>query len=138
MSDDVMMGPVISAESKTRIEGLVDSGVGEGANLLVDGRGKTVSGDDFANGYFIHPTVLGDVNPNSNIAKTEIFGPVLSMMHVNTVEDAIALVNNRPFGNQACLFTSSGAAAREFRNKVDAGNVGINLGVAAPNGVFPV
>ena len=131
------MGPVISHESKERIESLIGKGEQEGAKLLVDGRGKKVDGDEFANGYFVHPTVLGDVNPNGNTAKTEIFGPVLSMMHVETVEDAIDLVNNRPYGNQACLFTSSGAAAREFRHKVDAGNVGINLGVAAPMAFFP-
>jgi malonate-semialdehyde dehydrogenase (acetylating)/methylmalonate-semialdehyde dehydrogenase len=137
LSDGVQMGPVISYESKTRIEGLIDKGAKEGAKLLVDGRGKKVDGDDFANGYFVHPTVLGDVNPKGEIAKTEIFGPVLSMMHVETVQDAIALVNDRNYGNQACLFTSSGAAAREFRHKVDAGNVGINLGVAAPMAFFP-
>ena len=137
LSDGVQMGPVISHESKERIETLIGKGEQEGAKLLVDGRGKRVDGDEFANGYFVHPTVLGDVNPNGNTAKTEIFGPVLSMMHVETVEDAIDLVNNRPFGNQACLFTSSGAAAREFRHKVDAGNVGINLGVAAPMAFFP-
>ena len=137
LGDGVQMGPVISSESKERIEGLIGKGQQEGAELLVDGRGKAVDGDEFRNGYFVHPTVLGDVNPNGNTAKTEIFGPVLSMMHVNSVEDAIELVNNRPFGNQACLFTSSGAAAREFRNKVDAGNVGINLGVAAPMAFFP-
>lgn len=137
LNDDVKMGPVIDPMSKERIEGLIAKGASEGGDLLVDGRNKKVTGDDFANGYFLHPTVVGNVNPEATLAKTEVFGPVLSMMHVNTVEDAIALVNNRPYGNQACLFTSSGAAAREFRNKVDAGNVGINLGVAAPMAMFP-
>jgi malonate-semialdehyde dehydrogenase (acetylating)/methylmalonate-semialdehyde dehydrogenase len=135
MNDGVAMGPVISDDSRARIEGLVDLGVSEGANLLIDGRGKEVDG--FRNGYFVHPTVIGDVNPKSEIASTEIFGPVLSMMHVDSVEDAIALVNDRPYGNQACLFTSSGAAARAFRHGVRAGNIGINLGVAAPMAFFP-
>ena len=137
LNEGVKMGPVIDGVSKERIEGLIATGANEGGELLIDGRGRKVDGDDFANGYFIHPTVVGNVNPNSTLASTEVFGPVLSMMHVDTVEDAIDLVNNRPFGNQACLFTSSGAAAREFRHKVDAGNVGINLGVAAPMAFFP-
>ncbi|UCC72278.1 MAG: CoA-acylating methylmalonate-semialdehyde dehydrogenase [Gemmatimonadota bacterium] len=135
MDESVAMGPVISAESRARIEGLVDQGVGEGAKLLVDGRGKEVDG--FRNGYFVHPTVLADVDPRSDIAGTEIFGPVLSMMHAGTIEEAIEIVNNRRYGNQACLFTGSGSAARQFRYAVDAGNVGINLGVAAPMAFFP-
>lgn len=135
--EGVEMGPVISAESKARIESLVDKGVQEGAKLLVDGRGKPVDGDEFRNGYFIHPTVLDEVNPKGDIAHTEIFGPVLSLMHAATIDEAIEIVNDRRYGNQACLFTSSGAAAREFRNKVHAGNIGINLGVAAPIAFFP-
>jgi malonate-semialdehyde dehydrogenase (acetylating)/methylmalonate-semialdehyde dehydrogenase len=137
LREDVQMGPVISAQSKQRIEGLIDQGVKEGARLLVDGRGKSVDGDEFRNGYFIHPTVLDEVNPNSTFAHTEIFGPVLSLMHADTLEEAIAITNLRAYGNQACLFTSSGAAAREFRYKVQAGNIGINLGVAAPMAFFP-
>jgi malonate-semialdehyde dehydrogenase (acetylating)/methylmalonate-semialdehyde dehydrogenase len=136
LKEGVDMGPVISAESKARIEGLIDKGVQEGAQLLIDGR-KPLDDAEFANGYFVHPTVIADVHPEATVAKTEIFGPVLSMMHANTVDEAIDMVNNRAFGNQACLFTSSGAAARAFRNRVDAGNIGINLGVAAPMAFFP-
>ncbi len=136
LEDDVQMGPVISRESKARIEGLIDQGVQEGANLLRDGRNLNL-GDDFADGYFLAPTVLDSVAPQSEFAHTEIFGPVLSMMHADTVDDAIRIVNSRAFGNQACLFTSSGSAARKFRYAVDAGNVGINLGVAAPMAFFP-
>ena len=135
LDEGVAMGPVISAESKTRIEGLVDVGVQQGANVLVDGRGREVDG--FRDGYFLHPTVMDEVQPGSEFAHTEIFGPVLSMMHANAVEEAIEIVNARKFGNQACLFTSSGAAARQFRYAVRAGNVGINLGVAAPMAFFP-
>ncbi len=135
LNEGVAMGPVISADSKTRIEGLVDQGVSEGANLLIDGRGQEVDG--FRDGYFVHPTVLADVDPTSDIAGTEIFGPVLSLMHAETIDDAIAIVNDRPFGNQACLFTGSGSAARAFRHQVRAGNIGINLGVAAPMAFFP-
>lgn len=135
LDEATQMGPVITEESKTRIERLIGAGEREGANVLVDGRNHKVSG--YEDGYFVFPTVLSDVNPDSDIAKTEIFGPVLSLMHANTVEDAIALVNNRAFGNMACIFTSSGAVARKFRYEADAGNVGINIGVAAPMAYFP-
>ncbi|MEM7537370.1 MAG: CoA-acylating methylmalonate-semialdehyde dehydrogenase [Chloroflexota bacterium] len=135
LDDGTEMGPVITSESKTRIEGLIDVGVNEGASLLVDGRGKSVDGYD--DGYWLFPTILDDVNPNSQIAQTEIFGPVLSMMHAADVDEAIEIVNNRAFGNMACFFTSSGAAARKFRYGADAGNVGINIGVAAPMAYYP-
>ncbi|MCY4354754.1 MAG: CoA-acylating methylmalonate-semialdehyde dehydrogenase [Truepera sp.] len=135
LDEGVAMGPVITDESRNRIEGLVDKGVSEGARLLVDGRGREVDG--FRNGYFVHPTVLEEVDPRGEIAKTEIFGPVLSMMRAETIDDAIELVNGRAFGNQACLFTNSGSAARQFRHRVRAGNIGINLGVAAPMAFFP-
>jgi len=102
---------------------------------LVDGRGTTIEG--YEGGTFVRPTVLSEVQPNSEIWKTEIFGPVLSMMHVKTIEEAIELANSHIYGNQASLFTSSGAAARKFRYEVDAGNVGINIGVAAPMAFFP-
>ncbi|MBS3965968.1 MAG: CoA-acylating methylmalonate-semialdehyde dehydrogenase [Truepera sp.] len=137
LQEEVQMGPVISADSKARIESLVDKGVQEGAKLLLDGRGKPVAGEEFRNGYFTHPTVLDEVNPKSTFATTEIFGPVLSLMQADTFEEAIEIANLRAYGNQACLFTSSGAAAREFRHKVQAGNIGINLGVAAPMAFFP-
>ena len=132
------MGPVITGESKQRIEGLIEAGAQEGARVLVDGRQKSVAGYD--DGYWVFPTVLDAVEPTSQIAHTEIFGPVLSLMHADTIEDAIALINDRSvsaYGNMACLFTSSGAAARQFRHEVDAGNIGINIGVAAPMAFFP-
>jgi malonate-semialdehyde dehydrogenase (acetylating)/methylmalonate-semialdehyde dehydrogenase len=132
------MGPVITRESKERIEGLIESGAQEGARVLVDGRQKSVAGYD--DGYWVFPTVLDAVEPTSQIARTEIFGPVLSLMHADTIEEAIALINDRSvsaYGNMACLFTSSGAAARQFRHEVDAGNIGINIGVAAPMAFFP-
>ncbi|MEX2536441.1 MAG: CoA-acylating methylmalonate-semialdehyde dehydrogenase [Trueperaceae bacterium] len=135
LDEDVEMGPVITAESRERITQLVDKGVSEGAKLRVDGRQRRVEG--FENGYFMHPTVLEDVDPAGEIAGTEIFGPVLSMMHARDVDEAIEIVNRRKFGNQACLFTNSGSAARAFRHRVRAGNIGINLGVAAPMAFFP-
>ena len=131
----VEMGPVISAESRSRIHGLVDKGVAEGASLLVDGREREVDG--FRDGYFVHPTVLGDVDPRSTVGTTEVFGPVLSLMHASSLEEAISIVNDRRFGNQASIFTASGAAARNFRHGAIAGNIGVNLGVAAPMAFFP-
>ncbi|MFN8470876.1 MAG: CoA-acylating methylmalonate-semialdehyde dehydrogenase [Anaerolineae bacterium] len=135
LDEGVQMGPVITSDSKARIERLIGVGQQEGAQVLVDGRGKSVSGHE--DGHFVFPTVLQDVNPKGEIAQTEIFGPVLSMIHVETVDNAIRLINSGRYGNMACLFTSSGAAARQFRYEVDAGNVGINVGVAAPMAFFP-
>ena len=135
MTDGVEMGPVISAESKQRIEGLIAKGEQEGAKVLVDGRGKHVK--DYEDGFFVFPTILDNVSPDSEVAKTEIFGPVLSLMHAKTLDEAIQLVNARSYGNMACLFTSDGASARRFRSEVNAGNIGINVGVAAPIAYFP-
>jgi malonate-semialdehyde dehydrogenase (acetylating) / methylmalonate-semialdehyde dehydrogenase len=135
LNEGIEMGPVITGESKSRIESIIAEGEKQGINLLVDGRAKTVDG--YADGYWLYPTIFNNVPPASAIARNEIFGPVLSLMHANTIEDAIELVNNRSFGNMACIFTNSGAAARKFRYEANAGNVGINIGVAAPMAFFP-
>jgi malonate-semialdehyde dehydrogenase (acetylating)/methylmalonate-semialdehyde dehydrogenase len=129
------MGPVITPESRRRIEGLIATGVGAGATTIVDGRGPSVPG--YEKGNFIRPTVLDRVDPSSELARTEVFGPVLSIMHAATVEDATDIVNRSAYGNMACLFTASGAAARQFRYEARVGNVGINVGVAAPMAYFP-
>ena len=129
------MGPVISAESQARIESLIAQGIAGGATPLVDGRKARVNG--YEKGHFLRPTVLADVDPAGELARTEVFGPVLSMMRVDSVEAAIDLVNRSAYGNMACLFTSSGAAARQFRYETRVGNVGINVGVAAPMAYFP-
>ncbi len=135
LDQGVEMGPVITAESKARIEGLIQKGAEGGANLLVDGQRPQIPG--YEKGYFIRPTILQNIDPASEIARTEIFGPVLSLIHVNNIDDAIALVNSGQYGNMACLFTTSGAAARKFRYEAEAGNIGINIGVAAPMAFFP-
>ena len=129
------MGPVITRQSQARIETLVGKGQVEGAEVLVDGRGARIPG--YESGFFVRPTVLRGVDPGSEISQTEIFGPVLSLMHVDSVDQALQLVNSGRYGNMACLFTSSGAAARKFRSEADAGNIGINIGVAAPMAFFP-
>jgi len=135
LADEVSMGPVITAESKARINGLIGEGVAEGAKLLLDGRNVKVSG--YENGHFIAPTILEDVPLGGKIATTEIFGPVMSLIHLDTIDQAIELVNGGNYGNMACLFTSSGAIARQFRHDAWAGNIGINIGVAAPMAEFP-
>jgi malonate-semialdehyde dehydrogenase (acetylating)/methylmalonate-semialdehyde dehydrogenase len=135
LEPNVDMGPVITAESRRRIEGLVQKGESSGARVLVDGRRATIPG--FEKGHFIRPTVLEFDKPGGDLAQTEIFGPVLSLAHVKTLDDAIAAVNASSFGNMACIFTTSGAAARKFRYEVRAGNVGVNIGVAAPMAFFP-
>ncbi|HJS18256.1 MAG TPA: CoA-acylating methylmalonate-semialdehyde dehydrogenase [Anaerolineales bacterium] len=135
LDEGVQMGPLINAASKARVESLIGLGLQEGAALRVDGRGAHIQG--YEGGYFVRPTILTDVPRESEIAQTEIFGPVLSLMHVETVDEAIELVNSGPYGNQASLFTSSGSAARKFRYEAEAGNIGINIGVAAPMAFFP-
>lgn len=135
MDAGVEMGPVITSESKQRVESLIGKGVSEGARVLVDGRNASISG--YEHGNFVGPTILDNVNPRSELAGIEIFGPVLSLMHVQTIDEAIELVNATSYGNMASLFTSSGAAARKFRYEAQAGNIGINIGVAAPMAFFP-
>ncbi len=131
----IQMGAVINQASKTRIEQLIGVGASEGVSIPVDGRGTVIKG--YEKGSFVRPTILMDVQPGSETWQTEIFGPVLGVMHVNSIEDAIALTNSHRYGNQASLFTSSGAAARKFRYEAEAGNIGINIGVAAPMAFFP-
>ncbi len=133
MTKDVQMGPVISAASKERIESLLTRGEKAGAEILVDGRDNPVNNG----GFFLRPTIIQNVQPDSELATTEIFGPVLNLVAVETVDEAIAFVNRSSYGNMACIFTSSGAAARKFRYEVNAGNVGVNVGVAAPMAFFP-
>jgi len=135
LDNGVQMGPVITPQSKSRIEGLIQKGLEEGAKMVVDGRNTVVSG--YERGNFVRPTILSDVPHGGTIARTEIFGPVLGMLPVDSVEEAIALVNSGEYGNMACVFTGSGAAARKFRYEAEAGNIGINIGVAAPMAFFP-
>ncbi len=131
----VEMGPVISSQSKARIQGLISRGETEGARILVDGRDPKIPG--YEGGHFVRPTVLSEVSPEAEVFKTEIFGPVLGLIQVASVDEAIGLVNSGQYGNMASLFTSSGAAARQFRHEAQVGNVGINVGVAAPMAFFP-
>jgi malonate-semialdehyde dehydrogenase (acetylating)/methylmalonate-semialdehyde dehydrogenase len=135
LDETIEMGPVISKESRARVESLVDKAVSEGANVLLDGRKAKISG--YENGNFIRPTILEGLPLNGEIIRTEIFGPVMSLIELETVDDALNFINNGHYGNMACLFTSSGANARKFRSLANAGNIGINIGVAAPMAQFP-
>ena len=130
----VSVGPVISSGACERIHEAIEGGIREGAELLVDGRRpKGVP----SGGNFVGPTILNHVKPEMRAAREEIFGPVLSVMHVETLDEAIALVNNDPRGNGTSIFTENGAAVREYSRRVEVGMVGVNIGVAASPAYFP-
>ena len=135
LEEGVQMGPVISPASKDRIESLIATGERQGAKVLLDGRKAKISKHE--NGNFVKPTILDNLPPTSEVADTEIFGPVLSLVHARDMDEALAFLERSAYGNQASLFTSSGAAARRFRYEAPAGNIGINIGVAAPMAYFP-
>ena len=135
LEEEVRMGPVISRESKTRIEGLIAKGANEGAKILLDGR--MGNGNVGESGNFLKPTLLDNVPASSALSQTEVFGPVLSLVHAKTIDEGIEVLSRSPYGNMASIFTSSGAAARKFRYEAPAGNIGINIGVAAPMAYFP-
>ncbi|WP_109484013.1 CoA-acylating methylmalonate-semialdehyde dehydrogenase [Paraburkholderia sp. C35] len=128
------IGPVVSRAAKERILGLIEAGVKEGATLALDGRDVRVPG--YEAGNFIGPTVFSDVSVEMSVYRTEIFGPVLCVMTVPTLDDAIALVNANPMGNGVGLFTQSGAAARKFQSEIDVGQVGINIPIPVPVPLF--
>jgi malonate-semialdehyde dehydrogenase (acetylating)/methylmalonate-semialdehyde dehydrogenase len=135
LDEGVQMGPVITPVSQARIEGLIAQGVGEGAVPVLDGRGVKIEG--YPRGAFVGPTVLAGVPSSSSLTETEIFGPVLSLIHAAGLDEAMALIARNSYGNAASIFTTDGAAARKFRNQVSTGNVGVNIGVAAPLAYFP-
>jgi malonate-semialdehyde dehydrogenase (acetylating)/methylmalonate-semialdehyde dehydrogenase len=135
LDEGVQMGPVITQESKSRVKSFIEQGANEGAKVLLDGR--TTTPKDGEKGNFVSPTVLDALPPNSELTDTEIFGPVLSLVHARDLDEALAFLESSAYGNQASLFTSNGAAARRFRYEAPAGNIGINVGVAAPMAYFP-
>jgi malonate-semialdehyde dehydrogenase (acetylating)/methylmalonate-semialdehyde dehydrogenase len=135
MDENIEMGPLITSESQSRVNHLIQKGVNEGANVLLDGRNTKVKG--FEKGNFIGPTILEGLPLNGEIVQTEIFGPVMGLIELDSVDSALDFINSGRYGNMACLFTSSGSNARKFRNEANAGNIGINIGVAAPMAQFP-
>ena len=134
LDESVGMGPVISKAHRERVLGFVERGEQEGAKVALDGRGVKVPGYP---GFFVGPTLLDEVRPDMAVAKEEVFGPVVSLSEFPRLDDAIEAINRSPYGNAATIYTSSGKAAREFRHRVRAGNIGINVGVAAPMAYFP-
>ncbi|SAI73575.1 methylmalonate-semialdehyde dehydrogenase [Bordetella ansorpii] len=124
------LGPLVSANARKRVEGLIQQGVDEGAKLLLDGRGVKVPG--FEAGNFVGPTVFGDVTERMQVYTEEIFGPVLCVVGVETLEEAVAFINRNPNGNGVALFTQDGGAARYFQNHIDVGQVGINIPIPVP------
>ena len=129
----VEMGPLVTPDHRRRVAGYIEKGVAEGATPLCDGREFPSSPE----GFFLGPTIFDNVTPEMTIAREEIFGPVLSVMRVNSLDEAIDLVNRSPFGNATAIFTSDGKAAREYSSRIEVGMVGVNVGVAAPMAFFP-
>jgi len=135
LEEGVQMGPVITSQSKSRVEELIGVGAAQGAKVLLDGRNSRIP--NYESGNFVNPTILDGVPIASELTDTEIFGPVLSLVHAKDMDEALAFLRRSAYGNQASLFTSSGSAARQFRYEAPAGNIGINIGVAAPMAYFP-
>jgi malonate-semialdehyde dehydrogenase (acetylating)/methylmalonate-semialdehyde dehydrogenase len=130
----VSMGPIISMEAKARVERYIETGLKEGARLVVDGRGVRVPG--YPDGYWVGHTVFEDVNPAMSIARDEIFGPVLCVAVADSFDKAMEVIHESPYGNAANIYTRSGAVARRFVYEARCGNLGINIGVPAPMAMF--
>jgi malonate-semialdehyde dehydrogenase (acetylating)/methylmalonate-semialdehyde dehydrogenase len=124
------MGPVVTPQARDRIVGLIDAGERQGGKVLVDGRGLVVPG--YENGFFVGPTVVDQVTQEMDVYREEVFGPVLSVLRADTVDEAIALINANPYGNGTAIFTSSGEAARRFQRGVKVGMIGINVPIPVP------
>jgi len=129
------MGPVISAKSKTKILGYIDGAVKDGAKPVLDGRGIKVPG--YEKGHFVGPTVLDHCTPDMAACKDEIFGPVVTVLRMKTLDEAIDFIHSSPFGNAASIYTQNGKWARDFRYKTQCGNIGINVGIVAAMAYFP-
>jgi malonate-semialdehyde dehydrogenase (acetylating)/methylmalonate-semialdehyde dehydrogenase len=134
LEEGVDMGPVITRTSKSRILDLIGKGVQDGGKVLLDGRNVP---DATTPGNFLKPTVISGIDPTSDLTTTEIFGPVLSIREAGDLDEAIDIIAGNPYGNAASIFTSNGAAARKFRYDAPTGNIGVNIGVAAPMAYFP-
>ena len=133
--EQMVMGPVISAKAKEFILGMIETGVKEGATLALDGRGLVIEGCE--NGHFIGPTVFTDVKPGMAIHTTEIFGPVVVIMKVDTLDEAIGIINEHQYGNGASIYTQNGHYARKFKLEAQAGMIGVNVGIPAPVAYLP-
>ncbi len=135
LDETTQMGTVISAAAKERIEAMIEQSAAEGAEVLIDGRDYSVAG--YEEGAWVGPTLIADVQPDTVMATEEVFGPVLSLMKADSFEAAVDIINQSRYGNAASIFTNNGRYAREFKYSVNAGNIGVNIGVAAPSASFP-
>ncbi len=129
------MGAIITCESKNKIVDIINDAENKGAKVILDGRSKTVDGKE--KGNYVFPTIIENVPEDADAAQVEIFGPVMNLKYIETLDEAIDFINKGQYGNAACLFTSNGSDARKFRHNVMAGNIGINIGVPAPMAFFP-
>ncbi|ELZ27979.1 methylmalonate-semialdehyde dehydrogenase [Halogeometricum pallidum JCM 14848] len=134
LDEDTDVGPLITGESKDRVVEMVEDAVDEGAELVVDGR--DFEHEEYPDGHFLGPTLLEGVTTEMDITQTEIFGPVLCLADAADLDDAVEMVNSTQYGNASSLYTENGAEARKYRHEVEAGNIGINVGVCAPMGFF--
>ncbi|HTW99522.1 MAG TPA: CoA-acylating methylmalonate-semialdehyde dehydrogenase [Acidimicrobiales bacterium] len=132
---DAEMGPLITAEHRDRVAGYLDSAATDGATVVVDGRAQRI--EAAAGGFFLAPSLIDDVTPSMAAYRDEIFGPVLSVVRTGSLDEAIGLVNDSPYGNGAAIFTDDGAAARRFQHEVSVGMVGINVAIPVPVATFP-
>jgi malonate-semialdehyde dehydrogenase (acetylating)/methylmalonate-semialdehyde dehydrogenase len=128
------MGPLVTGAHRERVRGIIAAGVAEGARVVVDGRDLRVPGGE--RGFFLGPTLLDAVTPEMTVYREEIFGPVLVVLRVKTLEEAVALVNRNPYGNGTAIFTGSGNAARRFVNEIQVGMVGVNVAIPVPMAFF--
>jgi malonate-semialdehyde dehydrogenase (acetylating)/methylmalonate-semialdehyde dehydrogenase len=136
LEPDVDMGPVISQKAKNRIEGYIQTGIEEGARLVMDGRNIKV--EKYPLGHYLGPNIFTGVRPEMKIAQEEIFGPVMNIIRAENLKEAINMINNQnEFGNASTIYTSAGKSAQKFANEVNCGNIGINIGVVAPIALFP-
>jgi malonate-semialdehyde dehydrogenase (acetylating)/methylmalonate-semialdehyde dehydrogenase len=137
LDESVDVGPVVSCSARDRVTGWIERAASEGATLAVDGRAAAEDGAHPDGASFVGPTILDDVAPDAPIVGEEVFGPVLAVVRAESLDEAIAIVNRSRFGNGTSIFTESAAAVRLFRHDVEAGMVGVNIGVAAPVAFFP-
>jgi malonate-semialdehyde dehydrogenase (acetylating)/methylmalonate-semialdehyde dehydrogenase len=129
-AEGIQMGPLVTADHRDRVKGYIDAGVDEGADLVADGRSLVIEGHE--EGFFLGPTLFDRVTPEMSIYRDEIFGPVLSVVRVETYAEAIQLINDNPYGNGTAVFTNDGGAARKFQNEISVGMVGINVPIPVP------